>query len=92
MDLFSYRRQRYYRNLPALYVPDANISMISVQRLCRYRYIFVMFLKYEAIGIKLNTEIITYLNKITHVAKLQNLELIESYVNSENFHEIGKTL
>ena len=56
------------KNLPAVYAPDTNISMISVQQLCNDRDAVVMFLKYGAVRIKLITETITYLNKIKQIA------------------------
>ena len=40
----------------------------------------------------MNTEIITYLNKIKQINKFQNLELIESYVDSDNLYEINSNI
>ena len=54
--------------IPAVYSPDAIISIISAQQFCEERHAIIMFLQDGAIGLKLNLDIINCLNKIREIA------------------------
>ena len=77
--------------IPAVYAPDATISMTSVQQFCEERNAIIMFLQDGAIGLRLNPDIINYLNKIREIAIKNNLVLITSNVNHNKLYELENT-
>ena len=78
--------------LPAIYVPSATASLLSVQQFCEKRNAVLMFLKDGAVGLKLDKNIIKYLLKIKQIAENNKLILLNSTVNQDNLYEINKPM
>ena len=76
--------------MPAIYVPSATASLLSVQQFCDKRNAVIMFLKDGAVGLKLDKNIINYLLKIKQIAHKNNLVILSSKVNQDNLYEINK--
>ena len=79
-------------SLPAIYVPSATASLLSVQQFCEKRDAVMMFLKDGAVGLKLDKNIIYHLLKIKEIAEKNKLVLLSSTVNQDNLYEIDKLM